>query len=254
MGLLDGKVVLVTGGSRNVGAGIVRCMAREGATVAINYLQDTDKANALATSIRGSGGTAGVWQCDVRDPHAVLQMMEDIVRQLGRIDGLVNNARHSGPRSEPTESDPVRWADHAREFEYYVRTVLNTVHAARPFMKAQGIGRIVNIVSTAWNHPWFGEGDYAAGKGGMIGLTRCLVLELAPDGITINMVSPGWTRTDKTPEDANSSSYAKSVPFKRLAECEEVGDACVFLISDLARFVTGAYIPVDGGRSPMMGG
>ena len=253
MGLLDGKVVLVTGGSRNVGAGIVRSLAREGATVAINYLHNTDKANALAESIRHGGGKAGVWQCDVRDTHAVLQMVKDIVRTFGGIDGVVNNARHSGPRSEPTESDPVRWADHAREFEYYVKTVLNTVHAARPFMKSQGGGRIVNIVSTAWNHPWIGEGDYAAGKGGMIGLTRCLVQELGPEGITINMVSPGWTKTDKTPPDINSSPYAQGIPLRRLAEPEEVGDACVFLMSDLARFVTGAYIPVDGGRSPMMG-
>lgn len=254
MGLIDGKVVLVTGGSRNVGAGIVRSLAREGATVAINYLKETDRANALAECIGQQGGKCGVWQCDVRDTHAVLDMMADIVREFGQIDAVVNNARHSGRRNPPTDEDPVRWADHAQEFEYYVKTVLNTVHAARPFMKAQGSGRIVNIVSTAWNHPYIGEGDYAAGKGGMIGLTRCLVSELGPEGITINMVSPGWTRTDKTPPDINDGPFAQGLPLRRLAEPEDVGDACVFLISDLAKYISGAYIPIDGGRSPMMGG
>ena len=254
MGLLDGKVVLVTGGSRNVGAGIVRSLAREGAMVAINYLKETERANAVAECIQGQGGNCGVWQCDVRETHATKVMVEDIVKRFGRIDGVVNNARHSGRRNPPTDEDPVRWADHAQEFEYYVKTTLNTIHAARPFMKAQGIGRIVNIVSTAWNHPWTGEGDYASGKGGMIGLTRCLVLELGREGITINMVSPGWTRTDKTPPDVCESALAKQNPLGRLAEPEEVGDACVFFISDLAKFITGAYLPVDGGNSPMMGG
>ena len=253
MGIIDGKVVLVTGGTRNVGAGIVRSLVREGAVVAINYLKSSDRASALVKSIQEQGGRAGSWQCDVRDTEAVCVMMADIVREFGRIDAVVNNARSPG-RLQPTDADPVNWEGHNVEFEYSVKAVLNTVYAARPFMKAQGAGRIVNIGSSAWNHPWTGEGDYAAGKAGMLGISRVLVQELGPEGITINNVSPGWTKTEKTPEDINDGPHARSMPLRRLAEPEDVGDACVFLISDLAKYISGAYIPVDGGRSPQMGG
>jgi signal transduction histidine kinase len=116
-------------------------------------------------------------------------MVADIVREFGRIDAVVNNARSPG-RLQPTDADPVNWVGHNVEFEYSVKAVLNTVYAARPFMKAQGAGRIVNIGSSAWNHPWTGEGDYAAGKAGMLGISRVLVQELGPEGITINTDIP----------------------------------------------------------------
>ena len=253
MGLIDGKVVLVTGGSRNVGAGIVRCLAREGAVVAVNYLKNADRADEVVKSVQEHGGKAKAWQCDVLDTHAVNSMVADIVQEFGRIDAVVNNARSQG-RIEPTDADPVNWAMHDREFEYGVKAVLNTFHAAYPYMKAQSFGRIVNIGSVAWNHPWTGEGAYAAGKAAMLGISRCLIQDVGPEGITINTVAPGWTRTERTPEDINDGPHAKRLPLRRLADPEDVGDVCVFLISDLARYVSGAYIPVDGGNSPQMGG
>ena len=193
MGLVDNKVVLVTGGTRNIGAGIVCTLAREGALVAINYLNSSDRADDMVRSLQEQGTKAGAWKCDIRDTESVCRMVADVVREFGRIDAVVNNARSRG-RLKPTNIDPVNWEGHNVEFEYSVKAVLNTVYAARQFMKAQGSGRIVNIGSSAWNHPWIGEGDYAAGKAGMLGISRCLVQELGPEGITINTIAPGWTK------------------------------------------------------------
>lgn len=249
MGLLDGKVVLVTGGSRNVGAGIVRSVAREGATVAINCKESIDGANELAQSIERQGGTAGVWRCDVRDPEAVLRMIEDIVKRFGRLDAVINNVGGGAAG----KLDELTWDDMLHVYEHDVRPLLNTTKAVVPFMKAQGGGRIVNIMSEQWNEGYGGVAANVSGKGAEVGLSRCLAHELGPDNITVNMVSPGWTRTDRTPEDANESPYAKGTPLRRIAEPEDIGNACVFLISDLACYISGAFIPVNGGRTRQIG-
>lgn len=243
--LLKDKVVLVTGGARGIGAAICRVLAREGAKVAINCSHSTEKAEAVAREVREIGSEAEVFCCDVRDADCVNNMVNDIKARFGRLDAVVNNAiagRQGGKLDEAT------WEDYANSFDFGAKAVLNTIKAARPMMKAQGGGRIINIVSEQWDFGLAEWSVYLAGKGAMVGISRCLADELGPENITINMIAPGWMRTEKVTADVDTSGYEKSVPLRRQGDAQEIGKVCVFLISHLGDYVTGAYIPVAGGK------
>ena len=250
MGLLDGKVVLVTGSSRNLGAGTARCLAREGATVAVNYLKNKDKADEVAESIRSLGQTASVWQCDVTDSSAVEKMIEGIVSEHGRIDAVINNATAGGTKGW----SPDNWPSFVDAYEANMLGPINTMHFALPYMQKQGGGRFVNIISQAYleANPNVAH-SYMAAKAALVTFTRVLVAELGPHNITINCVSPGWTRTDRMPPDIDDADWVKHTPLMRVPEAYDVGDVCVFLLSDLARHITGCFIPADGGRIPQLG-
>jgi 3-oxoacyl-[acyl-carrier protein] reductase len=242
--LLEGKVVLVTGGGRGIGASIVRVMAREGAAVAINCSRSRDRSEALAEEIKQQGGQADWWCCDVRDADAVEAMISDVHAKFGRIDAVVNNAI-AGNQAGRLEN--FTWDDYANAYDYGAKAVLNTVNAVRPIMKEQGGGRIINIVTEIWNLAPGGWTVYMAGKGAMVGISRSLAGELGPENITVNMVAPGWMRDEKVTPDTNTSDYVQGIPLGRQGDAEEIGNVCAFLSSDLAGFVTGAYIPVCGG-------
>ena len=254
MALLDGKVVLVTGGGRNVGAGIVRSLVREGATVAINCFRSPDRANAFASELEAQGGDVSVWPCDVADSDGVKAMVDGIVDRYGRIDAVVNNASDCRPGGAiPLEDNA--WECYINEFEVSVKAVINTTLAARPHMRSQGGGRIVGIVTEQWNEASPGGYNHVTGKAAMVGLCRKMVFELGPENITVNLVSPGWTRTERTNNrDTPDHPYIQGTPLRRMSEAEDIGDACVFFISDLAKNVSGAYLLVNGGRHPQMGG
>ena len=249
--LLDNRVVLITGGARGIGAAIARVLAREGATVAINCVSSTAKADALAESIVESRGKAKAYCADVTDTEAVARMIEAIHGEYGRIDGVINNAI-AGVQAGLLEN--VSWDDYETAYKYGAKAVLNTVNAVRPIMKNQGGGRIVNIVSEQWNFGAVGWSVYLAGKGAMVGLSRVMADELGPENITVNMVSPGWMRTEKVTDDMDLSDFTSRVPMRRQGDAEEIGKVCAFLMSDLAAFVSGAYIPVSGGTVRQMGG
>lgn len=243
--LLENKVALVTGGGRGIGAGIVRALAREGASIAINCNKSLPEAESLAGDIRKQGGKALAYCCDIRDPEAVTQMVADAHKDLGRIDAVINNAI-SG--AQVGAIDQVSWDDYSNAFDYAVKAVCNTVHAVRPIMKKQGGGRIINIVTELWNSAPGGWTVYVSGKGAMVGLSRSLAAELGPENITVNMVAPGWMRDEKVSDDIDTSGYVQAVPLRRQGDAEEIGNACAFLMSHLAGFISGAYIPVCGGN------
>lgn len=249
--LLENKVALVTGGGRGIGAAIVRVLAREGAAVAINYGASRDKAEALAAQIVENGGKAQAFGADVRDAQAVQAMIEQVVAKFGRLDGIVNNAiagKQSAPFDEATPDD------YANAFNYGCQAILNTMRSARPIMKEQGGGRIVNIVTELWNMEAPGWSVYMAGKGAMVGISRSLAGELGPDNITVNMVAPGWMADEKVDTNGEGSKkFAQTLPLRRHGSAEEIGNGCAFFLSDLAAYVTGAYLPVTGGRITQMG-
>ena len=249
--LLTNRVVLVTGGGRGIGAAICRVLAREGAAVAINYSASRDKAEAVAAQIRDAGGQAETFGADVRDAQAVQAMVQSAAARFGRLDGVINNAiggRQDGSLDEATPED------YATAFDFGCQAVLNTITAARPLMQAQGGGRIVNIVTELWNMAPAGWSVYMAGKGAMVGVSRSLAMELGPDNITVNMVAPGWMVTEKVdPESEGSLGFGASLPLRRHGSADEIGNACVFFLSDLASYVTGAYLPVTGGRITQAG-
>jgi 3-oxoacyl-[acyl-carrier protein] reductase len=249
--LLSGRVALVTGGGRGIGAAICRVLAREGAAVAVNYAHSADKANAVVAQIVEAGGTARAYCADVRDQEAVLSMVESAKSDFGRLDGVINNAiagKQNGTVSAATLQD------YADAYDYGCKAVIHTVTAARPIFKAQGGGRIINIVTELWNMAPADWSVYMAGKGAMVGLSRSLACELGPDNITVNMVAPGWMADEKVDTDSESSkNFAKTIPLRRHGSADEIGNACAFFMSDLAGYVTGTYLPVTGGRITQMG-
>jgi 3-oxoacyl-[acyl-carrier protein] reductase len=249
--LLEGKVVVVTGGGRGIGAAISRVLAREGASVAVNYSASQDRAERVTGEIREAGGRAVAVRADVRNAGAVQRMMDEVVTTFGRLDGLVNNAiagRQAGSLDDATAED------FETAFGYGCHAVVNTIRAARPHMRDAGGGRVVNIVTELWNMAPAGWSVYMAGKGAMVGISRSLAVELGPEKITVNMVAPGWMADEKvTPGSEGSVNFAKQLPLRRHGSADEIGNACVFFLSDLAAYVTGAYVPVCGGRITQMG-
>ncbi len=249
--LLKGRVVMVTGGARGIGAAISRVVAREGATVAVNYGRSREKAEAVVAEIEAAGGIAAAFEADVREEAAVQRMVEGVLTKYGRLDGIVNNA--IGGRQHGSLADSTL-ADYRNAFDFGCTAVLNTITAARPQMKAQGGGRIINIVTELWDMAPAEWSVYMAGKGAMVGMSRSLACELGPENITVNMVAPGWMADEKVDTAAEGSrNFAKGIPMRRHGSADEIGNACVFFLSDLASYVTGAYLPVTGGRITQMG-
>lgn len=251
MGLLDGRVVLVTGGGRGIGAAVCRVAARHGATVAVNYCRSAEAAAAVAAGIEAAGGSAGAFPADVRDGESTARMVAAVVERFGRLDGVVNNAiagRQHGAFEEATDED------FEQAFAFGCGAVVNMVRAVRPVMREQGGGRIVNVVTEIWNLCPARWSVYMAGKGAMAGLSRTLSQELGPENITVNMVAPGWMADEKVDLASEASrSFAASLPLRRHGSADEIGNACVFFLSDLAGYVTGAYLPVTGGRVTQAG-
>ena len=249
--LLEGKVALVTGAGRGIGRAISEALAREGAAVAVNYSSSAAKAEAEVARIVAAGGQAIAEQADVRDPIAVDRMVAAVMERFGRIDGVINNAiagKQNGLLTDSTNDD------YRNAFDYGAIAVLNTIRAVRPIMNRQGGGRVVNIVTELWNMAGPEWSVYLSGKGAMVGISRTLAAELGPENITVNMVAPGWMADEKIDlESEGSKSFAKTVPLRRQGGAIEIGNACAFLLSDLASFVTGAYIPVTGGRITQAG-
>jgi 3-oxoacyl-[acyl-carrier protein] reductase len=249
--LLAGRVALVTGGGRGIGAAICRVLAREGAAVAVNYAHSGEKAEAVVAQIVEAGGVARAYRADVRDQEAVRRMVESAQSDFGRLDAIINNAiagKQHGPASDAT------FQDFADAYDYGCRAVMNSVYAARPIFMAQGGGRVINIVTELWNMAPADWSVYMAGKGAMVGLSRSLACELGPENITVNMVAPGWMADEKVDTNSESSkNFAKTIPLRRHGSADEIGNACAFFMSDLAGYITGTYLPVTGGRITQMG-
>ncbi|AIE83956.1 short-chain dehydrogenase/reductase SDR [Fimbriimonas ginsengisoli Gsoil 348] len=244
-------MAIVTGGARGIGADICRALSRNGCSVVVNYAHAAEKAEAVAAEARANGVKGIAIGADVRNQSEVDSMIERTLRELGQIDGLINNAisgRQHGAFAELEDKD---FQD---MFDFGARAVVNTIRAVRPAMKEAGSGRIVNIVTELWDMAPGDWSSYLAGKGAMVGISRALANELGPEGITVNMVAPGWMATETVDTTSEGSlNFGKSLPLRRHGSAEEIGNACAFFLSDLAGYVTGAYLPVTGGRITQMG-
>jgi len=241
VGLLDGRRGVVTGGGSGIGRATCRRLAHEGARVAVLDL-DGDAAEAVAGEF---GGVA--FGVDVGDPEAVKSAVDASASALGGLDIVYNNAGTAG-FGKLHELDPAEWD---RVLRVNLTGVWAGIRAAVPHLRAAGGGSIVSTASISGTRPAAGEGPYAASKAAVAALTASAALEYGPE-IRVNAVSPGMIRTAMTAPwfefmPDQWERFERDTPLGRVGEPEDVADVVVFLCSDLARFVTGQNIVVDGG-------
>lgn len=248
MQLARERVALVTGSSRGLGKAIARRLARDGLAVAVNGLGAEAQALEVARTIRDDGGTADVFPADVTDERQVAGLVAAVAASLGPVDVLVLNA--TGPQPDALLAD-VAWEDHLAQLDFFVKSPVLLGRAVLPGMRARRSGRIIQIDSEVADRPPPGRSAYATAKSAQIGLTRSWARELAPAGITVNTVAPGFIpverHADVAPEIRNA--YLASVPAGRMGTPEDIAHAVSFLASEGAAFITGQRIVVDGGRS-----
>jgi 3-oxoacyl-[acyl-carrier protein] reductase len=242
---LTGKVALVTGGSRGIGAAIARRLARDGAHVALSYAASAEKAEAIVRELEGYGVKSAAFQADQADPIQVANLVKTVVERFGRLDILVNSA---GVFVTGEVNDPkVDIAPFDRQYAINVAGVAAAVRAAAPHLPEGG--RIISIGSGVASHtPWPGLADYSATKAAVAAYSRGWARDFGPKGITVNTVQPGPINTEMNPDDTEFAGVLKkAVALGRYGRVEEVAAAVSFLASPEASYITGASLDVDGG-------
>jgi 3-oxoacyl-[acyl-carrier protein] reductase len=237
---LRGKVALVTGGSRGIGAAIASELAKAGAAVAVNYLQHAERANELIEALRAAGGKAIAAQCDVSQSSMVAKMVDQVKSALGPVDILINNAGIAITRGVDDLSEP----DFDQTIAVNLKSVFLCTQAVLPMMRQRKWGRIVNISSGAARGAGAIGPHYNASKAGIEGLTRGYAARLVKDGITVNAVAPSLIETDMM---KGQPGLAGRIPLGRLGRPEEVASAVMLLIDN--PYMTGQTIAMSGGMS-----
>jgi 3-oxoacyl-[acyl-carrier protein] reductase len=244
---LTDRVVLVTGGSRGIGAAVARMAADAGADIAIGYREDADAAASVAADVEAMGRAAAAFGADVSEAEEASRLVEEVEQAFGKIDGLVNNAgvMPSSPLIDMSDED----------WETVLRTNLfgpfYCSRAALPGMVERGTGSIVMISSRLGQIGWPELAHYSAAKAGLLGLTKSMAREFGHQGIRVNAVAPGFTITDMTREVVDTESGQRrlaELPARRFAEPEDVAASVVFLLSDAALAYHGQTLnPNSGG-------
>lgn len=243
--LLEGKIAVVTGAGRGIGRGIALALAREGATVVVNYNGSQVKAEEVVSQIEASGGQAKAMQCNVSDYDAAGAFFAAVIKEFGQIDILVNNAGIT--------KDNLLMKMSEEDFMSVIQTNLagtfhGVKHVSRAMMKKRS-GRIINISSVSGVIGNMGQANYSASKAGVIGLTKAVAKELSSRGITVNAVAPGFIDTEMTEvlTDSVKKAAVAGIPLGRFGQVEDIAETVVFLASEKAKYITGQVICVDGG-------
>jgi 3-oxoacyl-[acyl-carrier protein] reductase len=240
------RVALVTGSSRGLGRVIALRLARDGLTVAVNGLDETEALD-VASSIERSGGVAAPFAADVTDEDQAVELVAAVSERLGSVDVLVLNATGPQPEAALTE---VSWEEHAAQLDFFVKSPVLLGGAVLPSMIARSWGRIVQIDSEVVDRIPAGRSAYVTAKSAQIGLMRSWARELASFGITVNAVAPGFVPVERhadVPAETRSA-YLSSVPAGRMGAPDDIAHVVSFFVSEQAGFVTGQRLVVDGGR------
>ena len=245
---LTGRVALVTGSSTGLGKAMALALAKAGAKVALNYAHNTARAKKSFAEFTALGLTGALFQADVTDADAVAKMHRAIAKKLGPVDILVLNATCAQPQKPIEDYD---WAFYQAMLDFFIKSPFLLTRACLPHMKAQRWGRIINIGSevVARGIPNFTA--YVAAKGGQNGFHRSLAGEVAPHGITVNMIAPGWIPVERHAQDpqAAKDGYRSLIPANRWGIPSDLDGSVVFLASDASAFVTGQNLHVNGGMT-----
>jgi len=250
MKLLEGKVAIITGASRGIGAAIVSKLAEHGANVAFTYVSDSsaEKASALENQLKSMGVKTKAYKSDAGDYTACETFVNDVIKEFGKIDVCVNNAGIT--------KDNLLMRVSAEEWDKIMRTNLKSVfnltkHVIRPMMKAKS-GSIINMSSIVGVRGSGGQTSYAASKAGIIGFTKSVAQELGSRNIRCNAIAPGFIETDMThylKEGIGADEFLKRIPLGRFGKAEEIANTTLFLASDMSSYITGQIISVCGGMN-----
>lgn len=243
---LTGRVALVTGSSKGLGRSMASALGRAGAKVAINYCHDATKAESALEEMKAEGVEGMLVQGDVTNEADVSRIYQEVEGGLGAIDTLVINATCDQPH-HPIEE--YSWEFYQSMLDFFIKSPYLLTRACLPAMKKQHFGRIINIGSEVFHLGVPNFSAYVAAKGGQNGWSRSMARELAPFGITVNMISPGWIpveRHDKEPQEWKDA-YLPTIPVGRWGVPEDLASTVVYLASEQSSFVTGQNIHVNGG-------
>lgn len=241
---LKGKVAIVTGGSRGIGASIALELAKNGAKVVINYNIRRELADKVVAEINEFGGEAYAVQADVSESNEAAYLVQETINHYGKLDILVNNAGITRDSTFKKLSEE----DWRKVIDVNLNSVYNNTSAALPYLLESDAGRIINISSIIGQAGGFGQTNYAAAKAGLIGYTKSLALELAKSNVTVNAICPGFIGTEMVqaiPEKVLAGIVEK-VPQKRLGKPEEIARGVVFLCKD-GDYITGQQLNINGG-------
>ena len=243
--MLNGKVAVVTGASGGIGKAIALAYGKAGASVAVHYHGNKAKAEAVKTEIEAAGGKAEIFCCNVADFDECSAFIKSVIKTFSRLDILVNNAGIT--------KDGLMMGMSEKDFDDVIDTNLKgSFHcirfASRQMMK-QRFGRIINITSVSGVAGNAGQANYSASKAGLIGLTKSVAKELASRNVTAKAIAPGFVKTEMTEvlSDEVKENAKKQIPLGRFAEPEDIANAALFLASDMASYITGQVLLVDGG-------
>ena len=244
--MLDGKVAIVTGGTRGIGAGITRHLAKNGVRVGAGYSRNKANAEAFAAELTGSGGArVSIHQGHVDEPADCERVFAEVMQIHGRVDFLVNNAGITIDKTMRRMSTD----DWQRVLSVNLFGSFCMIKSVLEHMIERGSGRIVNISSVTGETGNVGQANYAASKAGLFALTKTLAMELARRGITVNAVAPGFIETEMVasmPEGA-LAKYIEHIPVRRIGTPEDVANVVEFLLGDASSYITGATYSVTGG-------
>lgn len=245
MGLLEGKIALVTGASKGIGRSIALRFAQEGAQVAFTYLSSVEKGQALEAELSAFGVKAKGYRSDASDYNAAEKLVADVLADFGDLHILVNNAgiTKDGLLMRMTEE---QWDT---VIQVNLKSVFNLTKASLKTLMKNKFGSIINITSVVGLRGNAGQANYSASKAGIIGFTKSVALELGSRNIRSNAIAPGFIETEMTGE-LNADvvkGWTDSIPLKRAGQADDVANGAVFLASDLSKYVTGQVLQVDGG-------
>jgi 3-oxoacyl-[acyl-carrier protein] reductase len=237
-------VAVVSGASRGLGASIARRLAADGWSVAVNYRQGRDQAESVVRRIREAGGVAEAFAANVVEEHGVADLFREVGTVLGPVTAVIANA--TGPQPE-VSLEQLTWRTHLDQLEFFVKSPTLLVQAALPSMRAAGGGRVILIGSDLAERAAPLTSAYVAAKNAQIGLTKVWAKELGADGITVNVVQPGWIPVERH-AGIDTDAYTAQVPLRRMGTPDDVAAMVAHLASDAGGFITGQRFTVNGGH------